>query len=304
MAETKTEEMRLRRAERIVPAVPSRDVPGLALQRMIATPHLDIHDPFLLLSDFSCASPGMPVGGFTDHPHRGFETVTYMIAGEMHHRDSTGTAGVIGPGGVQWMTAGRGIIHAETPVPDARGGLRGFQLWLNLPATEKMSPPAYQEFATDRVPVLEPEPGVIVRLIAGAIGDRTGPVTGVSVRPLFLDVSVAAGSSWGAPVPADHAAFVYAVDGTIRLNGGSGPVLEAGHLAVLGEAADDSAAKREGSAAETAVALSNQSDAPARVLLAAAAPIREPIARYGPFVMNTEEEIFEAFRDYQEGRLA
>ena len=269
---------------RTVPAVAAADVPGLVLTRMIATPYLDHLDPFLLLSDFWPAAPGQPVGGFGDHPHRGFETVTYMIAGEMHHRDHTGAEGVIGPGGVQWMTAGRGIVHAETPVADDEGRVRGFQLWVNLPAADKMRPPAYQEYAASEVPAVTAAAGVTARVIAGRFRDALGPVTGIPVDPLYLDLSFAAGAALELPLPEGHSAVLYVIGGAINVGGAA---VNAHHLAVLsgGGVLDISA-----------------NDA-ARALVIAAEPIGEPIARYGPFVMNTEQEIRQAFADYREGRF-
>ena len=280
------QEATLRTVDRIVPAVASADVPGLTLTRMIATPQLDHLDPFLLLSDFWPASPDQPVGGFPDHPHRGFETVTYMIGGRMRHRDHTGAAGVIGPGAVQWMTAGRGIVHSEVPEPGDgdEGDLRGFQLWVNLPAADKMCPPAYQEYAADEVPEVTPAAGVALRVIAGAAGGVTGPVQGIAVDPHYLDIALAAGAAWTASLPRDHAGFVYVIDGQANIGG---DLVDAHHLAVLsgGEA------------------LSLSADDATRLLLIAARPLNEPVARYGPFVMNTEDEIHQAFRDYQEGRF-
>jgi len=277
-----------RTIERVVPAVPSADVPGLALTRMIATPHLDMLDPFLLLSDFEPAVAGQPVGGFGDHPHRGFETVTYMLAGEMHHRDHTGTAGVIGPGGVQWMTAGRGIIHAETPVPDENGALRGFQLWTNLPAAEKMREPGYQEFAADAVPEANLGAGSQVRVIAGTVGGVTGPVRGIGAQPTFLDITLEAGAAIAVPLAAPLNAFAYVADGALEIGGEAAASVPTRHLAVLTNG--DSVKLRAG-------------DGPCRLLLVAAEPLNEPVARYGPFVMNTREEIMQAFADFQNGRF-
>lgn len=283
-----------RAVDRVVPAVPSTDVPGLALSRMIATPHLDMLDPFLLLSDFEPAAPGRPVGGFGDHPHRGFETVTYMIAGAMQHRDHTGNEGLIGPGGVQWMTAGRGIIHAETPVTDAAGNLRGFQLWTNLPAAEKLRQPAYQEYDAENVPSVILDGGIMdggaeVRVIAGSFGDATGPVTGIGAAPVFLDITLPAAASVPVDLPADHNAFIYVIDGAINVGEDTKRSVKARHLAVLSPG--------------DLIRLTATADAPARVLLAAAAPIGEPVARYGPFVMNSREEIVQAVEDFQAGRF-
>ncbi len=283
-------EITTRTVERIVPAVASADVPGLALTRMIATPHLDHLDPFLLLSDFWPAAPDQPVGGFPDHPHRGFETVTYMIGGRMRHRDHTGAAGVIGPGAVQWMTAGRGIVHSEVPEAgdEEEGDVRGFQLWINLAAADKMCPPAYQEYAADEVPVVRPAAGVEIRVIAGTAGGVSGPVQGIAVAPLYLDIALDAGAAWTVPLPAQHSGFVYVIDGQASVGGpNKDRPVDAHHLAVLSEGDE----------------LHLSADDATRLLLVAARPLNEPVARSGPFVMNTEDEIRQAFRDYQEGRF-
>lgn len=282
-----------RTIERVVPAVSSTDVPGLALSRMIATPHLDMLDPFLLLSDFEPAAAGQAVGGFGDHPHRGFETVTYMIDGEMQHRDHIGNAGTVDAGGVQWMTAGRGIVHAETPVPDKTGNLRGFQLWTNLPAAQKMCPPAYQEYDARSVPCVTTATGVNIRVIAGIVGDAEGPVAGVAAAPTFLDVDLPAGASVAVDLPPDHNAFLYVIDGTVGVDGAAPPgqpqTVDARQLAVMTNGAG--------------VDLTAGASEPARLLVAAARPINEPVARYGPFVMNTREEIMAAVEDFQAGRF-
>ncbi len=284
---TATQTARSRSVEQVVPAVASADVPGLTLTRMIATQHLDHVDPFLLLSDFWPAAPDEPVGGFPDHPHRGFETVTYMIGGRMRHRDHTGANGVIGPGAVQWMTAGRGIIHSEMPEQghDDDGEVRGFQLWVNLPAADKMSPPAYQEYTADEVPETQPADGVTLRVIAGAAAGVTGPVKGIAVDPLYLDIQLAPGVAYTQALPPDHAAICYVIDGDLVV---AGTDIAAHHLAVLSPGGEITLhAGQEG----------------ARALLVAARPLGEPVARYGPFVMNTEAEIHQAFQDFQAGRF-
>lgn len=265
------------------------DGAGVKLTRLIGTPQLQALDPFLLLDAFGSDEPQEYLAGFPPHPHRGFETVTYLLAGRMRHRDNAGHEGVIEPGGVQWMTAGRGIVHSEMPEQE-NGRLAGFQLWVNLPAAEKMGPPRYQEIDPNSVPVEARPGGVQVRVIAGRTRLGTlGPVAAVSTAPLYLDVRLPAGTAFEEPLPATHNAFVYVMEGALNLGAAAdGPLLSAGELGVL--------------APEGAVRVVSQGG-DARFLLVAGRRLNEPVARGGPFVMNSPEEIAQAFRDYREGRF-
>jgi redox-sensitive bicupin YhaK (pirin superfamily) len=287
-AETAQTNSNARPVARLVTGVPAADGAGVRLTRVIGSPELNMLDPFLLLDVFESDNPDDYIAGFPPHPHRGFETVTYMLAGRMEHRDSAGHQGVIETGGVQWMTAGRGIIHSEMP-KQTDGLLRGIQLWVNLPARLKMTDPDYREFGAGAIPVDTSIPGVITRVIAGtAPGGRTGPVTDVVTEPLFLDIAVEQDATVELPVPESHAVMLYVVDGEIRV-GGAADAINASTLAVLGD----------GERVElTGDVLGG------RVLLFAGRPLREPVARGGPFVMNTKAEIVQAFEDYQQGRLA
>jgi quercetin 2,3-dioxygenase len=272
---------------RVVRGTPASDGAGVQLKRLIGVSALPQIDPFLLLDEIRSDEPGDYLAGFPDHPHRGFETVTYMIAGRMRHADNQGNRGLLRAGSVQWMTAGRGIVHSEMPEQE-NGLLWGYQLWVNLPSTQKMTPPRYQDIEPERIPELALE-GAWVRVVAGRIADVAGPVQGVATDPLFLDVSLDAGRRLEHPVPRGHAAFVVLVSGAARLGGETGTEVRAGELALLddGDRVEISAAPHE----------------PARVLLIAGRPLREPIARYGPFVMNSDAEIRQAIRDFESGRF-
>src|SRR5690606_7264747 len=217
-----------------------------------------------------------------------FETVTYMLDGRMRHRDNHGNEGLLVPGAVQWMTAGRGLVHSEMPEQEA-GRMRGFQLWVNLPAKDKMTAPRYQEFAPDRLPVATPAEGVKVKVIAGEVGGVRGPIAQPAPDPLYLDIELAAGAAWLLALPEGHNAFAYAFEGEAALGEGEeARPLAAQELAVLG--GGDVLRLRGG-------------DAGARLILVAGRPLREPVARHGPFVMNTRQELMQAFVDYQEGRF-
>jgi quercetin 2,3-dioxygenase len=283
--------MALRQVTRTVTPEEVSEGAGVRVRRSIGSASLDHLDPFLLLDEFKSDRPGDYIAGFPDHPHRGFETVTYMLAGSMVHQDHRGHRGELVAGGVQWMTAGRGIIHSEMP-RQAEGLMWGFQLWVNLPARLKMTEPRYQEFPPARIPQRMDEGGVIVRVIAGESDGATGAVDGIATQPLFLDVALPAGRSFVQRVPAGHNAFAYAVEGDGEVGGrseGDGQATGPGQLLVLGDGDE----VRARAAAE----------APFRLLLVAARPLREPIARYGPFVMNTRQELVQAFEDYQRGTL-
>jgi redox-sensitive bicupin YhaK (pirin superfamily) len=279
-----------RAVARIVEAMETSDGAGVRLKRSIGGPVLDHLDPFLLLDEFGSEEGADYIGGFPDHPHRGFETVTYMLDGLMRHKDSTGQGGVLGPGGVQWMTAGRGIVHSEMPEQE-EGLMRGFQLWVNLPARDKMCAPRYQNIEPEDVPEVTRADGTVVKVIAGRFDGVAGAVEGIAVDPVYLDVALPAGASFEQAVPEGHSAFVYPFEGAVEIGGaaaGEGRAVEAGHLAVLGPGG---------------LVAARAGEAPGRFILVAGRPIGEPVARYGPFVMNTREEIQQAIRDYQTGRF-
>jgi len=276
--------MKSRDVEKVVRAQEALEGAGVRIRRSLGTPALDYHDPFLLLDEFKSDEGQDYIAGFPDHPHRGFETVTYMLAGAMRHEDHEGNRGELGPGSVQWMTAGRGIIHSEMPLQED-GLMWGFQLWVNLPAEQKMVAPRYQDIASERIPTVETPAGAKIRVIAGEAEGAVGPVEGIATAPLYLDVALPAASDYELPVPAEHNALVYVFEGEGVIGG---EVLAAGELGVL--VRDD--AERVSFAS---------SEHPLRALLIAARPLNEPMARYGPFVMNTREEIQKAFEDYQRG---
>jgi quercetin 2,3-dioxygenase len=267
---------------------PTSDGAGVRLTRVMGTAALDSLDPFLLLDEFRSDDPNDYIAGFPDHPHRGFETVTYMLAGRMRHGDNQGNSGSLGPGSVQWMTAGRGIVHSELPEQE-RGLLWGFQLWVNLPASEKMTAPRYQDIPAADIPEVAIADGVTARVVAGRSAGHDGPVHGVATEPLYLDLGLDADARATVPVPATHNAFLYVYQGAVRVGPEADPRnVRRGELAVLGpgESVDVGAGPE-----------------PARLLLVAGRPLAEPVARYGPFVMNTPEEIQQAFADYRAGRL-
>ena len=269
------------------------DGAGVRLTRVIGSPELPDLDPFLLLDEFGTDRAEDYIGGFPDHPHRGFETVTYMLDGRMRHRDNHGNEGLLVPGSVQWMTAGRGLVHSEMPEQEA-GRMRGFQLWVNLPARDKMTEPRYQEFAPDRIPLARPAEGVEVRVVAGEVvqadGARVrGPIDQPATSPLYLDIALEPGVAWDHTLPEGHNAFAYVFEGEATLGDGEDARLVSGQeLAVLG--GGDTLRIEAGAAG-------------ARVLLVAGRPLREPVARHGPFVMNTRQELMQAFVDFQEGRF-
>ena len=267
---------------------PASDGAGVKLTRVIGSPELDALDPFLMLDEFGTDRPEDYLAGFPDHPHRGFETVTYMLDGRMRHRDNHGNEGVLVPGSVQWMTAGRGLVHSEMPEQES-GRMRGFQLWVNLPARDKMTDPRYQEFAPDRIPVAHPAEGVEVKVIAGQAGGATGPIDQPATAPVYLDIGLQPGATWDYALPEGHAAFAYVFEGDASLGrGDDARGVPAQSLAVLG--GGDTVAMRAG-------------EAGARLILVAGRPLREPVARHGPFVMNTRQELMQAFVDFQEGRF-
>ncbi len=279
---------RYRAVKRIIPAPLTSDGAGVAIHRAFPNQQLSELDPFLLLDHMGPMhlKPG-EAAGFPDHPHRGFETVTYMLHGEFKHRDSFGHSGVIGPGDVQWMTAGSGLVHSEMPgdsVVKNGGRLEGFQLWVNLLARDKMKAPRYQELSAAHIPVARTADGLVeVKIIAGeAMGQKGAVETQIPIQ--YLHIKLGAGGKFVQEVPANLAAMLYVFEGSVELDGKKAPQF---HLVALGDG--------------EMVELSAQQ--PAELLLLAAEPIGEPIARYGPFVMNTEAEIQQAFKDFRDGKM-
>ena len=284
--------MSTRTLQRIIPAQRASDGAGVKLLRSLGQNQGARLDPFLMLDSFSSENPDDYIAGFPPHPHRGFETVTYMLDGHMLHEDHLGNRGDLVGGGAQWMTAGRGIIHSEMP-QQTNGRLRGFQLWINLPAREKMKPASYRDIRPDEIPTVALAGGATARVVAGALDTGTepvaGPIQGLSTAPLFLDVRLPAGQVFSQALPEDHNAFLYVYEGSVEIISATGdaqplPCHQAGVLApgdrVEIRAAEDAA-----------------------FLLLAARPLNEPVAQYGPFVMNTREEVEQAMRDYQRNEL-
>ena len=282
---------RSRRVEQIVRGQPTSDGDGVKLTRVLTQPLQKRLDPFLMLDAFGSDAASDYIGGFPSHPHRGFETVTIMLEGRMRHQDSVGNVGLLEPGSVQWMTAGRGIIHSEMP-EQQEGRMAGFQLWVNLAAKDKMTAPAYRDVPPAGVPALTLANNVTVRVIAGTALGIAGAVSRPTTEPLVLDITLPAGAAFDAALPAGHNAFVYVFGGGV-VDVGSEAVtrVESERMAIL---ANDAGAD--------GVRLSAVQ--PARVLLVAGAPLNEPIAQYGPFVMNTTAQIHEAVADFQRGVLA
>jgi redox-sensitive bicupin YhaK (pirin superfamily) len=287
--------MSIRELERVIPSLATSDGAGVKLRRSIGAGQGLRHDPFLMLDEFFSDNPDDYIAGFPAHPHRGFETVTYMLDGHMKHEDHLGNTGDLGPGGVQWMTAGRGIIHSEMP-QQTEGRMRGFQLWINLPARDKMKPAGYRDIPAAEIPAVSTGAGGSVRLIAGRLEIDGQAVTGAvppdaeagGTAPIYADVRLAAGERFEVAVPEGHNAFVYVYDGDARIG------------------ADDRELPRRSagllSRGDT-VRLTGGSGG-AGLLLIAGRPLNEPVVQYGPFVMNTREEIEQALADYRDGRLA
>jgi len=278
---------RQRGTRRIVPAFPTQDGAGVRLLRSLGSRSMPELDPFLMLDEIRSDDPRDWIAGFPAHPHRGFETVTYMLEGAMEHADSEGNHGLLEPGSVQWMTAGRGIVHSEMPLR-RDGRLWGFQLWINLPSANKMMAPRYQDIAPDRIPVVQLSNGGVVRVIAGRAFGHDGPVHGIVTDPLFLDMTLPPGTEAGVPATRGHNAFIYVITGHARIGTDTMRVPRS-TLVSLG----DGDRVRVASAGEEEL----------RFLLLAARPIAEPVVRYGPFVMNTAEEIEQAVSDFRAGTL-
>ncbi len=277
-----------RQVLRIIGGRAASDGAGVRLTRIIGGPELPQIDPFLLLDEFRSDQPDDYLAGFPDHPHRGFETVTYMLAGRMRHRDSKGNAGLLSAGSVQWMTAGRGIIHSEMPEQE-EGLLWGFQLWVNLPAADKMRAPRYQDIAAEQIPECVLPGGAKVRVIAGSMLGTDGPVQAVATEPVYLDIELPPDAAIATPLPVSLSGFVYVFQGAAMIGEGPGARrVERGELGAL-----DQSPRFVASAGATG----------ARLLLVAGRALNEPIARYGPFVMNTREQIVQAVEDFNAGRF-
>jgi quercetin 2,3-dioxygenase len=275
-----------RRAERLVTGQPTQDGAGVKLTRVLTQDLQQRLDPFLMLDNFASNDPKDYGAGFPSHPHRGFETVSYMLTGNMRHKDSAGHEGLITDGGVQWMTAGRGVIHSEMPEQND-GMMEGFQLWLNLPGKDKMCPPWYRDIQSPEVPEYTADGDVRVRVIAGESRGIAGAVQRDATQPLYLDIIFPeGGGSFSQPLPAAHNAFIYVYRGQVDVAGS--PVARQ-RMAILANEGDG---------------VTLQAGSAARALLIAGRPLREPIAQYGPFVMNTRDELIQAVEDFQNGRLA
>ncbi len=274
-----------RTIERLITGQPTSDGAGVKLTRVLTQDLQRRLDPFLMLDAFGSDAADDYIAGFPDHPHRGFETVTYMLAGRMRHRDSAGNEGLLQSGGVQWMTAGRGVIHSELP-EQSEGRMEGFQLWLNLPAKDKMNAPWYRDIQSDDVPQWQGA-GVTARVIAGATHGVQGAVQRDCTEPLYLDLHLDAAATFEQPLPESHNAFVYVYRGGLQVGAQPVPLQR---MAILGNAGDG-------------VRLVAGSEG-ARAILIAGKPLKEPIVQHGPFVMNTQQEIFKAVEDFRAGRLA
>ncbi len=278
----------LRKVKTIIEPTPVVEGAGVRLKRSLGGEALSYLDPFLLFDHFGSPNAEDYEAGFPMHPHRGIETVTYMLAGEVQHKDTLGNSGSIGAGDVQWMTAGGGILHEEMPQvrPEGNGG---FQLWVNLPAKLKMSQPRYQDISSQQIPEVTTEGGAQVRVIAGNVGGTEGGVTGIAANPTYLDVRIPPNASFSHPIPQGHTAFAYVFDGSVDViedENGARQCIAQTALVVFGDGAWINMVSGEDGA---------------RLLLISAKPLGEPIARYGPFVMNTKDEIQQALRDLKQG---
>ena len=275
-----------RRVERLLQGTATSDGAGVKLTRVLNQKLQHRLDPFLLLDAFGSDQRDDYIAGFPDHPHRGFETITYMIAGRMRHKDSAGHEGLLENGGVQWMTAGRGVVHSEMPQQE-EGVMEGFQLWLNLPSADKMCAPWYRDFAAADLPRIVTDAGVTVTVIAGESQGVAGAVTRQATAPLYLDLHLPAGTHFAQPLPPEHNAFVYVYRGEVSI---AGTRVAQQHMAILANAA-------------AADGVDIEALGEARVLLIAGQPLHEAIVQHGPFVMNSEQEIYQAVSDFRDGRL-
>ncbi|SDO77581.1 hypothetical protein SAMN04488595_102153 [Ralstonia sp. 25mfcol4.1] len=278
---------RSRAVDRVVRGIATSDGAGVKLTRVLTQNLQRRLDPFLMLDAFGTDNKDDYIGGFPDHPHRGFETITYMLAGRMRHRDSAGHEGLLENGGAQWMVAGSGVVHSELPEQED-GRMEGFQLWLNLPAADKMTTPWYRDMPAAAIPTVELPSGGTVRVLAGASHGVAGAVTRPVTEPLYLDVHLPAGQSFAQALPAGHNAFVYVYRGAVTIGDA---VVEAQRMGVLDNAG----------ASDGVVVVANEDT---RFLLIAGQPLNEPIAQYGPFVMNTQDQIYQTLADFRDGRFA
>lgn len=275
----------IRKVSQVLRSRPTMEGAGVRLNRVFGNAHVPLFDPYLLLDDFSSDDPDDYIAGFPWHPHRGIETVTYLLKGLVRHEDSLGNNGVIGPGDVQWMSSGSGIVHQEMPEQD-QGQLHGFQLWVNLPAAHKMDPPRYQEVRSADIPEVDLHEGGRVRVIAGDYDGRQGPIRDILSQPLYLDVSLPEDGQFQIPIERGHTAFAYLVEGTAAF----APDGEAGH-----PSGNVVMLEKEGDG------LFIQAGSPARLLLIAGKPLGEPVAWWGPMVMNTQAQLEQAFDEYRNG---
>lgn len=295
--------LRPRAVERLVQGQATSDGAGVKLLRVLTQPLQRRLDPFLMLDAFGTENPGDYIGGFPDHPHRGFETITYMLQGRMRHRDSAGNEGLLVPGGVQWMTAGRGVIHSEMP-EQQDGAMEGFQLWLNLPGARKMCEPWYRDIAPDEVPEWRGD-GATVRVIAGHSQGVAGAVQREATEPLYLDLHLEPGTRFEQPLPAGHNALLYVYRGTLAVGeDGAATEVRTRRMAILANPRFGAPADSAPDGVVLRAATGDADGGPARAILVAGRPLNEPIAQYGPFVMNTNEELFQAVEDFRAGRLA
>ena len=272
-----------RQVLRVTRGMPTEDGAGVKLTRLVGTPEIPDLDPMLMLDTFRSDNPNDYIAGFPAHPHRGFETVSYMISGRLQHKDNKGGEGLITDGGVQWMTAGRGVVHSEMPAQTG-GAMFGFQLWLNLPARDKMMTPWYRDIRADEIPSVQLADGVSAKLVAGELGDTKGPGPDRPTAPMIADVTATSG--FAVPIPDGHNAFLYVIEGKGTLGAEKRGVTQ-GDLAILSDSGT----------------LEGTADGSLRFLLVAGKPLREPIAKYGPFVMNTQNELRQAINDFQRGQF-
>lgn len=277
---------RTRSVERLITGQAVMDGAGVKINRILTQPLQRRLDPFLMLDNFGSDQANDYIAGFPSHPHRGFETVTYMLEGRMRHKDSAGNEGLLTNGGVQWMTAGRGVIHSEMPEQE-EGLMSGFQLWLNLPAKDKLCAPWYRDFNGAAVPAYTTEHGVAVKVIAGSSHGVDGAVQRPVTEPLYLDIHLPAGASFEQAIPPGHNAFLFTYEGSVSVDDKD---VAAGRMAILANSADADGVRLHAAQAT-------------RLILAAGAPLNEPIAQYGPFVMNTQAELHTAVEDFRAGRL-
>ena len=275
-----------RAVERVIAGQAVMDGAGVKINRVLTQQLQRRLDPFLMLDNFASDQPNDYIAGFPEHPHRGFETVSYMITGRMRHKDSAGHEGLLTSGGVQWMTAGSGVIHSEMPEQEA-GVMEGFQLWLNLPARDKMRTPWYRDFTSEEIPRYTTDAGVAVQVIAGTSHGVAGAVQRELTEPLYLDIDLPSGSSFEQPLPPGHNAFLYTFRGEVRVDGKAVP---AQRMAIFANTPGSDGVRIEAPAG-------------GRVILVAGQPLNEPIAQYGPFVMNTQAEVFQAVQDFREGKF-